>query len=102
MFPLLPFAVGSLTGAVAVKLVRNEKAKKQLVKAQEMLREATVSSLDLGGLEWVQTKPELLHAIDHQPQSHTGSLRRADLPPPAAEASVVNAHLQQVETHPNP
>ena len=64
--------------------------------------EATVSSLDLGGLEWVQTKPELLHAIDPQPQSHTGSLRRADLPPPAAEASVVNAHLQQVETHPNP
>ncbi len=46
MFPLLPFAVGLLTGAVAVKLVRNEKAKKQLDKAQEMLREATVSSLN--------------------------------------------------------
>lgn len=45
MFPLLPFAAGLLTGVAAIKLIRNEKAKKQLDKAQDRLREATVSSL---------------------------------------------------------
>ena len=45
MFPLLPFAVGLLTGAAGIRLLRNEKAKKQLDKAQDRLREATVSSL---------------------------------------------------------
>ena len=46
MFPLLPFAVGLLTGAAGIRLLRNEKAKKQLDKAQDRLREATVSSLN--------------------------------------------------------
>ena len=46
MFPLLPFAVGLLTGAASIRLLRNEKAKKQLDKAQDRLREATVSSLN--------------------------------------------------------
>ena len=45
MFPLFPFAAGLLTGAVAIKLIRSEKAKKQLDKAQDRLREATVSRL---------------------------------------------------------
>ena len=46
MFPLLPFAVGLLTGAAGVRLLRNDKAKIQLAKAQDRLREATVSSLN--------------------------------------------------------
>ena len=46
MFPLLPFAVGLLTGAAGVRLLRNEKAKIQLAKAQDRLREATVTSLN--------------------------------------------------------
>lgn len=45
MLPLIPFAVGILTGVAAVKLVRNEKAKKGLECAQERLQNATVSSL---------------------------------------------------------
>ena len=45
MFPLIPFAVGILTGVAAVKLVRNEKAKKGLESAQERLQSATVSGL---------------------------------------------------------
>ena len=46
MFPILPFAVGLLTGAAGVRLLRNEKAKIQLAKAQDRLREATVTSLN--------------------------------------------------------
>lgn len=46
MFPLLPFAVGLLTGAAGVRLLRNERAKIQLAKAQDRLREATVTSLN--------------------------------------------------------
>ena len=45
MLPLIPFAVGILTGVAAVKLVRNEKAKKGLECAQERLQNATVSGL---------------------------------------------------------
>lgn len=45
MFPLLPFAAGLLAGVAAIKLIRNDKAKKQLDKAQDRLREATVSGL---------------------------------------------------------
>ena len=47
MFPLLPFAVGIITGAAALRLLRNEKTRKQLDKAQDRLREATVSSLNV-------------------------------------------------------
>lgn len=45
MFPLFPFAAGLLAGVAAVRLARSEKAQKRLDKAQERLREATVSSL---------------------------------------------------------
>lgn len=45
MLPLLPFAIGLLTGAVAVKFVRSEKAKESLDLAQDRLRQATVKSL---------------------------------------------------------
>ena len=45
MFHLLPFAAGLLAGAAAVKLIREDKAKAGLDKAQDRLREATVSGL---------------------------------------------------------
>lgn len=45
MLPLLPFAAGLLAGAAAVKLLRSDKARAGLGKAQESLREATVSGL---------------------------------------------------------
>lgn len=45
MFHLLPFAAGLLAGAAAIKLIRDDKAKSGLEKAQDRLREATVSSL---------------------------------------------------------
>lgn len=46
MFPLLPFAAGVLAGAVALRLMKADKAKAGLEKAQDRLRDATVSSLE--------------------------------------------------------
>lgn len=52
MLPLLPFALGLLTGAAAVRLLKSDsaksgldKAKAGLGKAQDHLRDAAVSSL---------------------------------------------------------
>jgi hypothetical protein len=45
MFPVFPFAAGLVAGAVAVHLLRDEKAKVRLDKAQDRLREAAVSGL---------------------------------------------------------
>lgn len=45
MLPLLPFTIGLLTGAVAVKFIRSEKARESLDLAQDRLRQATVKSL---------------------------------------------------------
>ena len=45
MFPLLPFAAGLLTGAVAARLLKVDKARTSFNKAQDRVREATVSSL---------------------------------------------------------
>lgn len=46
MFPLFPFVVGVLTGAVAVKLLRSEHTRQELEKAQSSLRDATLSGLE--------------------------------------------------------
>lgn len=45
MFPIIPFAVGVVTGAVVLKLFRSDKTQEGLEKAQGGLRDATVSSL---------------------------------------------------------
>lgn len=45
MLPLLPFAAGLLTGAVALKLWRNDKTKAGIDAASEKIRAATVSGL---------------------------------------------------------
>ncbi|MHB1375570.1 MAG: hypothetical protein ACYC5W_12035 [Thauera sp.] len=46
MFPLFPFVAGVLTGAVALRLIKTDKTKAGLEKAQDTLRDATVSSLE--------------------------------------------------------
>ncbi|AVR89741.1 hypothetical protein [Thauera aromatica] len=46
MFPLFPFAAGVLAGAVALRLLKNERTRSGLEKAQDRLRGATVSSLE--------------------------------------------------------
>lgn len=45
MFPFIPFAAGVLTGMVGLRLLRADKTKASLEKAQVSLRNATVSSL---------------------------------------------------------
>ena len=47
MFPLFPFVVGVLTGAVALRLVKTDKTRAGLEKAQGSLRNATVSGLEI-------------------------------------------------------
>ena len=46
MFPLFPFVAGVLTGAVALRLIKTDKTKAGLDKAQDKLRDATVASLE--------------------------------------------------------
>ena len=46
MVPLFPFVAGVLTGAVALRLIKTDKTKAGLDKAQDKLRDATVSSLE--------------------------------------------------------
>jgi len=78
MFPLLPFAVGLLTGAATIRLFKNENAKKQLTKAQDRLREATVSSLS---------------AIEHSSAQLRSRLEpdTSGVPPPPAAAEAATA-----------
>ncbi|WP_200175093.1 hypothetical protein [Ectothiorhodospira shaposhnikovii] len=45
MYHLIPFAAGAVVGALAVRLLRTDKTRQGLEKAQDSLREATVSSL---------------------------------------------------------
>jgi len=46
MLPLLPFVAGLVTGATALKLWRSNSSRLKLDKAQDSLRQATVSSLE--------------------------------------------------------
>lgn len=46
MFPIIPFVVGIATGVVTSRLLRGDKTQQGLEKAQDSLREATVSSLE--------------------------------------------------------
>ena len=45
MLPLLPFAAGLVTGAFAIKLWRNDKARETLGTAKDKLRLATAGGL---------------------------------------------------------
>lgn len=46
MYPVLPFAIGAMVGAAAVRLLKTVNLRGSLDKAQERLRDATISSLD--------------------------------------------------------
>lgn len=46
MLPLIPFAVGVLTGAVALRLFKTQTSQKALDQVQTRLKKATVSSLE--------------------------------------------------------
>lgn len=46
MYPVLPFAIGAMVGAAAIRLLKTVSVRGSLDKAQERLREATISSLD--------------------------------------------------------
>lgn len=45
MLPLLPFAAGIATGALAIKLWRNEKVRQTVDNARDKLRQTTANSL---------------------------------------------------------
>ncbi len=46
MLPILPFAAGIVTGMVALRLFKSDKAKAGLTKARGGLREVTLNSLE--------------------------------------------------------
>lgn len=67
MFPLLPFAAGLVTGAVLTRLVKPEKTRATLDRAQERVREATVSSLAAIEHTSAGLRARLMHATDEAP-----------------------------------
>lgn len=71
MYPVLPFAIGAMVGAAAVRLLKTVNLRGSLDKAQERLRDATISSLD---------------AIEHSSAGLKAKLAAPDASPPAAAA----------------
>ncbi|WP_332672928.1 hypothetical protein [Aromatoleum sp.] len=78
MFPLLPFAAGLLTGAVATRLLKVDKARTSFNKAQDRVREATVSSLAAIEHTSAELRAKLIRGAEEFPESENGS-------PPQAE-----------------
>ena len=76
MFPLFPFAVGLLTGAAAIKLVRSGKAKKQIEETQDYLRHATISGLNVIEQSSARLRGRLQPVAD-APQEDTSAAKRA-------------------------
>ena len=72
MYPVLPFAIGAMVGAAAVRLLKTVSLQSSLDKAQERLREATISSLD---------------AIEHSSAGLKAKLAAAPAAPEAAATS---------------
>ena len=72
MYPVLPFAIGAMVGAAAVRLLKTVSLQGSLDKAQERLREATISSLD---------------AIEHSSAGLKAKLAAAPAAPEAAATS---------------
>lgn len=79
MLPLLPFVAGIATGALAIKLWRNDKTKAGLDKAQEKLRTATADA----GQKLRQATVSSLAAIEH---SSAAARERLSAAPAAAPA----------------
>lgn len=86
MFPLLPFAAGLLTGAVATRLIKAEKARTALDKAQGRVREATVSSLAAIEHTSAELRAKLMHAAEDARESERDSETREETGgPPQSE-----------------
>ncbi|MCK0512359.1 hypothetical protein [Aromatoleum buckelii] len=86
MYPLLPFAVGLVTGALGIRLLKAGKTRATLDKAQERLREATVSSLS---------------AIEHS-SAHLRAKLATDAEPPLETAAQVQAAPTPAESKVKP
>ncbi|WP_246262311.1 hypothetical protein [Aromatoleum evansii] len=71
MYPVLPFAIGAMVGAAAVRLLKTVNLRGGLDKAQEKLRDATITSLD---------------AIEHSSAGLKAKLAAAPEPAEAAPA----------------
>lgn len=79
MFPLLPFAAGLLTGAVAARLLKVDKARTGFSKAQDRVREATVSSLAAIEHTSAELRAKLARGPEDVEESETGSPPEAEI-----------------------
>ncbi|WP_164844358.1 hypothetical protein [Azoarcus sp. DN11] len=84
---MLPFAIGAMVGAAAVRLLKTVSLQGSLDKAQERLREATITSLD---------------AIEHSSAGLKAKLAAAPAAPEAAapEAAAPEAATASAEEAP--
>ena len=59
---------------------------------------AVAAGIDLGDLQWVQTRADLVEPYSYAPAEITG-LRRADVPKVAVDEAVTPADMVQIETN---
>ena len=59
---------------------------------------AVAAGIDLGELQWVQTRADLVEPYSYAPAEITG-LRRADVPKVAVDEAVTPADMVQIETN---
>lgn len=85
MLPLVPFAIGLLTGAAAIQVWRIDKTRQGLGKAREKIREATVSGLNK--LESSSAAMRGRLASDTEPDTEVVAAAVAEVPPATAPAA---------------
>ena len=88
MLPLIPFAAGILTGVVAIKLARNEKAKKHLENAQERMQNATVSGLSAIEQSSAPLRNRLQAPVDAEVAAEEAAVAPVAVPKAAGESDV--------------
>jgi hypothetical protein len=81
MFHLIPFAAGIAVGAVAVKMLKGVRIKKEVAKASDCLREAAVSGL--GAVEKSAGKLKDKLAAEAAPEPAVGAVEQS-APKPSA------------------
>lgn len=87
MYPVLPFAIGAMVGAAAVRLLKTVSLQGRLDKAQERLREATISSLDAIEHSSAGLKAKLAAAPEAAaPETAAASAEAASAAAPARKA----------------
>jgi len=82
MFPLLPFVAGMAAGAVVVKLLRSDSARAGLDKAQDKIRQATVSSLAAIENSSAAMRERLSPSVTGLSGASPSTTVAADSPPP--------------------